>query len=41
MFEPNMDEYLDEEVEYLKRTYDKICLDWEKKARGLDRLIVH
>jgi hypothetical protein len=35
-----MDEYLDEEVEYLKHTYEKICFEWEKKARAhLSRLI--
>jgi len=32
MFEINMDEYLDEEVEALKHVFDVICRDWEKKV---------
>jgi len=32
MFEPNMDEYLDEEVEALKVTFGKICKEWEKQV---------
>ncbi|KAI0342549.1 hypothetical protein BDW22DRAFT_1407606 [Trametopsis cervina] len=30
MFEPNMDEYLDEELESLKQAFDMICRQWEK-----------
>ncbi|EKM56816.1 uncharacterized protein PHACADRAFT_118808 [Phanerochaete carnosa HHB-10118-sp] len=30
MFEPNMDEYLDEEVEYVKLCFDRICRAWER-----------
>lgn len=30
MFEANMDEYLDEEVEYVKHSFDMICRGWEK-----------
>ena len=32
MFEINMDEYLDEEIEYLKLTFDTICREWNKKV---------
>ncbi|THH15991.1 hypothetical protein EW146_g4575 [Bondarzewia mesenterica] len=32
MFEPNMDEYLDEEVDLLKQTFELICRDWEKNS---------
>ncbi|KAI9513549.1 exocyst complex component Sec10-like protein [Russula earlei] len=32
MFEPNMDEYLDEEVNFLKQTFELTCRDWEKKT---------
>ncbi|TFY70862.1 hypothetical protein EVG20_g2160 [Dentipellis fragilis] len=32
MFEPNMDEYLDEEVEAVKRTFEHISREWEKKS---------
>ncbi|KAA1472355.1 hypothetical protein DENSPDRAFT_778201 [Dentipellis sp. KUC8613] len=34
MFEPNMDEYLDEEVEAVKRTFEYISREWEKKVRA-------
>ncbi len=30
MFEPNMDEYLDEEVESTKHAFEVICKAWEK-----------
>ncbi|KIP09764.1 hypothetical protein PHLGIDRAFT_126067 [Phlebiopsis gigantea 11061_1 CR5-6] len=30
MFEANMDEYLDEEIEYVKHTFDMVCRGWEK-----------
>lgn len=33
MFEANMDEYLDEEVEYVKHTFDMVCRGWEKTVR--------
>ena len=32
MFEPHMDEYLDEEVEAVKRNFDSICKDWEAQV---------
>jgi recyclin-1 len=32
MFEQNMDEYLDEEVESVKCTLEAICRDWERKV---------
>ena len=32
MFEQNMDEYLDEEVESLKQAFELINRGWEKKA---------
>lgn len=32
MFEVNMDEYLDEEVESVKLAFDVICKDWEREV---------
>lgn len=32
MFEQHMDEYLDEEVEVSKVTFDQICKAWELKV---------
>ncbi|EPQ50311.1 hypothetical protein GLOTRDRAFT_50733 [Gloeophyllum trabeum ATCC 11539] len=32
MFETNMDEYLDEEVESLKHNFDVICRSWDKQT---------
>ncbi len=32
MFEPNMDEYLDEEIDSLKQTFEQTCREWEKKV---------
>lgn len=32
MFEVNMDEYLDEEVEYLKQIFDNICKSWDRQV---------
>jgi recyclin-1 len=32
MFETNMDEYLDEEVEFVKLRFDNICRAWSKTA---------
>jgi len=32
MFEPHMDEYLDEEVEAVKRNFDVICKGWEAQV---------
>src|SRR5258706_4345158 len=29
MFEPHMDEYLDEEIEAVKRNFDSVCQGWE------------
>ncbi|KAI1790025.1 exocyst complex component Sec10-like protein [Ganoderma leucocontextum] len=31
MFEPNMDEYLDEEVEYVKHSFEMTCRSWERQ----------
>jgi hypothetical protein len=33
MFEVNMDEYLEEEIEYIKNNLNSICADWEKQVR--------
>lgn len=35
MFEVNMDEYLDEEVESLKQAFDVIVKTWSKSVRAL------
>jgi hypothetical protein len=32
MFEPNMDDYLDDEMEELKRAFEIICKDWERSV---------
>ena len=32
MFEPHMDEYLDEEVEAVKRNFDAVCKGWEAQV---------
>jgi len=32
MFEQNMDEYLDEEVESVKAALEVICRGWERKV---------
>jgi recyclin-1 len=32
MFEPHMDEYLDEEVETVKRNFDAVCKSWEAQV---------
>lgn len=32
MFEPNMDEYLDEEIEFVKQAFDSICRAWDRKV---------
>ncbi|TFK45675.1 hypothetical protein OE88DRAFT_1639530 [Heliocybe sulcata] len=32
MFETNMDEYLDEEIESLKYSFDAICRNWDKQT---------
>jgi len=34
MFESNMDEYLDEEVEQVKRILKNICSAWDVKVRS-------
>ncbi|KAL0960308.1 hypothetical protein HGRIS_011934 [Hohenbuehelia grisea] len=33
MFEANMDEYLDEEVDSIKHTFEVICKGWDKEVR--------
>lgn len=38
MFEINMDEYLDEEVEYLKHVFDNICKNWDRQVCGFLRV---
>ncbi|KAG0696196.1 exocyst complex component Sec10-like protein [Suillus ampliporus] len=35
MFEPNMDEYLDEEVESLKQAFEVICKEWDRSTLAL------
>lgn len=32
MFEVNMDEYLEEETEYIKNNLNSICANWEKQV---------
>ena len=32
MFEPNMDDYLDDEMDELKRIFDVICKEWERSV---------
>lgn len=44
MFEVNMDEYLEEEIEYIKNSLNNICSSWEKQASpalALRRLCHH
>ncbi|KIJ07871.1 hypothetical protein PAXINDRAFT_173216 [Paxillus involutus ATCC 200175] len=36
MFEPNMDDYLDDESEELKRSFEKICKEWERSVMHLN-----
>lgn len=35
MFEPNMDEYLDEEIEHVKQAFETICAEWDQKVSHL------
>jgi hypothetical protein len=35
MFEINMDEYLDEEVESANQKFDVICKAWDRQVRGM------
>jgi recyclin-1 len=32
MFETHMDEYLDEEIEWVKHAFDIICTGWDQEA---------
>ena len=32
MFETHMDEYLDEEIEWVKQAFDVICKGWDQGA---------
>jgi recyclin-1 len=32
MFESNMDEYLDEEVESLKHVFEAMCTSWDREV---------
>ena len=45
MFEPNMDDYLDDEIEELKRAFQVICKDWERSvsltASSMVRIRIH
>lgn len=34
MFEVNMDEYLEEEVEYVKQALEGICRTWDQQVGG-------
>ena len=38
MFETNMDEYLDEEVESVKIAFDVICKGWDQEVSRPTRL---
>lgn len=33
MFESNMDEYLEEEIDHLKLTLENICAEWDRNVR--------
>ena len=33
MFEPNMDEYLDEEIDFVKACFEQTCRAWETQVR--------
>lgn len=37
MFESNMDEYLDEEVDHLKLTLENLCGEWDRNVRVTSR----
>jgi len=39
MFEPNMDEYLDEEVESLKQAFEIISRNWDRQVIYITNLI--
>jgi recyclin-1 len=41
MFEANMDEYLDEEVEYVKHRFDTICRAWDKTVCCYHHLVTY
>ena len=45
MFEPNMDDYLDDEMEETKRAFDVICKEWERSvsftAFSMVRIHIH
>lgn len=45
MFEPNMTDYLDDEMEELKRAFEVICKDWERSvsrtASSMVRIHIH
>lgn len=40
MFELNMDEYLDEEVESVKQTFATIIRQWEKQVRSIGSMLI-
>jgi recyclin-1 len=39
MFEVNMDEYLEEEIEYTKNSLNSICGSWEKQVNPLASIL--
>lgn len=40
MFEPNLDDYLDDEIEELKRALEVICKDWARSVPLTDSSMV-
>lgn len=40
MFEANMDEYLDEEVESVKLAFDAICKGWDREVSNIPVIIL-
>ena len=40
MFEAHMDEYLDEEIEWVKHEFDVICKGWDQEVSFLFRFSV-
>ena len=40
MFETNMDEYLDEEVESLKQVFEAICTGWDRQVQYIYALFI-
>ena len=40
MFEVHMDEYLDEEIEWVKHAFEGICKGWDQEASFVSRFCV-